>query len=1413
MRVQQMLIRQMFIQRIYFQKFPSILINLFIFWGVSGCTLLFDPQNCTSDSECQGGRCQVGICVGPIIQDFQMGGTPLDEGMDLSAGEDLTLSDDLGGGFEVDEGMGGDVVDFEVSTDQFPIDAFECRFDRDHLIEQGGVFSDSQTVYMPLRSFTLHVYIVDPNTSEWESRRSLFLNEQALTLSELDDPSKWTTTLSVDHEGEHQLRMVIGSEFDVKCFTSLTLIVDESAPLLEPASPPSTVEWFGDLGSPPNAPVTLKVQDLSPVSLYLDEQLLTSEPMGNEWRVFVPLSVGENEKVFKAVDLLGHETDLPIRYSYDPIPPVIQMTQPTDLTLVTDRARFVIRGQVFTDQTQTEVEVNRIVDLEIQSLGDDQSPSEILSTLTSNSGQFEIEIRLSPGANRVDVCAFDQARNQGCERLSITYLYEPPCIHVSSPWYTSTQQTSITGEVCPSVVAVEAFVAPLNASPQDLEDIDRLTPFASATALEENRFSLPIDLDELGSNALLLVARTDQQDEAEQLLDFVFDSTPPQIQIVQPQDELCTNSFTLQLCGRMVDHESGIRDVRLNQNPFDLLAQGQTQDPNWWTDFCVDLNVQELTSPLILEGTNQAGLSAQDQVSFVVDQVAPSVRLNEEDGHWYGSDSRGLVAIEGTLNVVGCALSSQDGILLYLIQEYRDESGQLQTNREGPFRPQINPQDASFIYQTLFEHGEYELEVQVQDEGGNQRTVIHPFAVDRIPPQIDLLTPQVLLNQGQSETFEVRFEVQDEGSGIDLNQAQFNGQRIDLTLIEGSSPPRYQGIGQVDVAEGTHQVTLRIQDEVGLVSEIEFTYIRDLTPPVANVVIPQTGQAVHSFEQVWVDAFDDATDIDTVHVNGVQAFFDGLHWKAENVPFILPDLNLILEVYDRAGNELIRNYGDELQLNRSPFSLRSAQRSTLGSDLLVHLFEGDAGRQKNGLGGSFPNEGMNFFYGQWIEGQYSLLQWGTPTTQEQNQEEPITTLQSSWSLDQGWSVTSSSTLPPSTLMNRVSMASVENHLVLFTLSHQSPDPTQVSTSADPLVLQSWIYTAFGEWELIDLGLPNPLTAQDFTLQDVTGDGRIDLLLQDGDALLLFRQSESEDLSDCFQFDLLSRYGLDELTVGSIWMMDVNGDALPDLLQDQGDLTQGGEGIKLYLNQGGTPYSYLNSPSFPLESITVWMMVDWNQDGELDLIGQQNQMLYQYEWITESGNEQWIRTALNWTLPLGSRGLTLADVNGDSIQEIVVYGDFGLQAWNQNGRLYETELPDVGSVVDLIWGDFDSDGDEDGLLLIEDVNQEEHVYDMLWMLNYPQMSDENLSFIRLDLNRGVVGQWDALYSTVYTAPSNQFTFSYPRLLRPFTPNLIPLSSEELNLQIQFANRGGNYFSVQPNQPRQSTVSLSDEQGDE
>ena len=1406
---------------------------------ISGCSFLLDPQVCESDADCNGGVCQVGVCIG----DEKEAGESVVE-MDMLAGEEGGIEADIGmanteAGDEVIVDMllagemtaGDEAGESVIEMDMMVTEEFECQIITSSLSRAGAILRDipsgiDGTTHWVTNeeSLTVEVALVTPNQTLWAENTRLYLGETELTLEE--DNETWRSTFMLTEEGEYRLRLLIGSANDIRCVDQVVLTVDRSVPDLTLVNPNSQESWIGQLGDMNQTNLSIEVRDLTRTQLTIlndnNTELATRDyDEAVQWSSNVLLREGENRFTIKAQDELMQESNKELIMHYDPHPPGIGLGQPNSTRVTVENHQITISGFIYQRTGlggiggEGGIEADaRLVVTTYQGIDETGEESNRALTRSNEEGAFSLTTPLTVGANFVQICAYDRADNQTCTSLSVTRVESQPCINLTSAEYTSTATYQITGNVCPSVTVL-SLVTDEAEMPQDVVINPDFTFTREITIPQANQ-----------ALSYTITATAADGQSVNVSASVLWDNTPPIVVISTPTASSCFNDEVIELCGRVVDPESGTNAVRLNQTPLDLSGQF-LEGEQWWEGFCapVELSIPQGLShreqTLTLTGINGTGISNTASVTITVDRSGPSLLFDPPTfEQWYAPNNFGFIEMTGSIVNQGCALASPSPIVITVNEEDR---GTL-----------ILEGNSRFSYRSALADGPYLLQATLRDRAGNESSQDYHFSVDSLGPQIDLITP----NQrtiSKSSTLQVTVEANDLGSGVQHTSGivQIGEQEFPLsaTVVEN----RVEFTTQLTLDPGEHPMTLRISDQVGNHSTVELTYIRDITAPTVSVVSPTLTDPLSHLEQFILEVNDDYSQVTSVTVNNVAAVPLGGLWLAGNVPIDLNDPQIEIEAQDEADNLL----SEGEQQSSFAVSLHSLVWQEPGQLGLPHR-----GYQLSDL--SFSEDTSVGL------GPVNTLLWFSDFTSRADLVTLFTpmldippSIFSGVDDNGGVSFDMSSTqplaspqglLPSGEQLVDIQRASIEGVLTLFTLSDDEGSvPTlqlwqRYADIRDGTTIISAEDNDLETWVEVRLQLPPTLHANAMAIGDVTGDGRFDLITASPTGVLLFRQTNDGNFAFEGNEGLVQRgLGSINTTAQNLWWIDLNGDGLRDLVE------QTSSSLNAWLNElNNNVYAFTQVTNFPSISVNHqidgWLQIDWDLDGELDPIawskGSAQEMAVIKRYLLNNGT--WTtETIINDSeMPSPLVKVLSADLDADRQPELLCVGTQQIKAYEVDQGLIDVTMPPLPQIenelveidqVELV--DFDQDGDEDwafafntlGPATAEDANQ---LRGELWVLNHsPKVVNNQTNPIRLLLKRRNAEAQDSQNIYILIDTNNDLNFEEIHLARAFSETIIHTQGEgTINIQVQFPDYGqlGDHTLTEYDIAHGSSLTLVDPQ---
>lgn len=830
----------------------AALLLVAIGWGAGGCSVLLDPDNCSSDSDCNGGICQDGICLGG-------GETPADMEPEPDNRVDLPdMSADMAPDMAPD--MDAPDVEVDMAPDMPPPDPIgpTCGLTSD---PDGQMPTTVDEV-----SLTAEVADLDTPLDDLE----VTLGGEPLAL---DGESTMTSRPLEEGPNRFVLRVVDPDGLD--CEAEVTVVRDTTAPVIEELIPRDGADL---LTADPEFVISGRVVDAhftvgGPARLVVQRDGDALEPEvewdGLDFSFVVALEEGQSEVTLAAVDDLGHTSETAtFTVRLDATPPIVIVdSPPPDAEVFEDRIE--VRGRIQDDRQPVP---GGSYEIRIEADGED--PVEI-NGLADQQGAFTRRIPLFEGENTLTIIGQDLAGNPGQIVRRITRLPADPCVTITAPadgGFTREARIDVSGDVCPAVDRVEV-------------QVDGGEPVVAEPAAE--RFRIQIDLPGGGAHTIRATAFAGENDAAD-TIELVLDETPPSVDITEPADGTCTNAREVRVCGRVSDPESGIESLVLfaddEENAVDLPAAGGP--------FCQDVRVPVGDGvPILAEVRNRALARAEASIELRVDREAPTVCITR-DGQcldsalrpWFGVDQAGRVALQGRAEWGICAVSSLtlDGLAVNVGMDGRFETA----------RP--------------FADGAQALEMVVRDTAGNSDEVPFVFRVDGTAPALDAVSPE---QDGFTTEAQVRLEVEISDAASGLVSISIGGQQVfQAPGGQNQGSPDEVAARVVALEEGLNTFEVVAVDFVGNRLTETIRVWRDTTPPTVEVLAPLEGFAA-PIPLVAAGTIDDGpggSGPAALTVNGVPAEIDleSGTWRVDDVPVDPAEPSITIEAEDALGNAL-----------------------------------------------------------------------------------------------------------------------------------------------------------------------------------------------------------------------------------------------------------------------------------------------------------------------------------------------------------------------------------------------------------------------------------------------------------------------------------------------------------------------------
>jgi predicted transcriptional regulator len=336
---------------------------------------------------------------------------------------------------------------------------------------------------------------------------------------------------------------------------TVQVIMDNVAPDLEITSPAANGETtiYTNIGY-----ITVQGRTEPSAALWVNDHPVTQSTNGR-FEQTVYLTTGNNVITVNAQDQAGNIAIRSISVFYDPVAPVLQVTEPKEPTTTTNQRNLVVSGNVNDPDARVVVTLNGVD-----------------SKVTLNGLELKITLTLIEGTNQLSVKATDKAGNTDVETRAIFLDSIAPQLVVDTP-----EDDLLTA--APSVL-VSGMT----------DEGSLLTINGAGAGMDGLNFNAVVQLVE-GKNVIVVVARDEAGNARTVRVSVTRDTTRPTISILSPTDGLVTRSSDVVVDGYLSE-------------PAGLILNGHAVivDPKS-REFQVTVALEEGRNVLSFEARDRAG--------------------------------------------------------------------------------------------------------------------------------------------------------------------------------------------------------------------------------------------------------------------------------------------------------------------------------------------------------------------------------------------------------------------------------------------------------------------------------------------------------------------------------------------------------------------------------------------------------------------------------------------------------------------------------------------------------------------------------------------------------------------------------------------------------------------------------------
>ncbi|MFN3201509.1 MAG: FG-GAP-like repeat-containing protein [Bradymonadia bacterium] len=759
---------------------------------------------------------------------------------------------------------------------------------------------------------------------------------------------------------------------------------------------------------------------------------------------------------------------------------------------------------------------------------------------------------------------------------------------------------------------------------------------------ELDRYTAVVNLPGAGNHTITAVATNQANRQTTERINVLFDDTPPNIVIDRPRQDDCIAADPVEVCGRATDDESGVLTLRVNNAPAQLGFDGS---------FCADIALQEGSNlPIRVNADNFGFLRGEDVITVNVDRTEPNLFIDSPLPDTFVNGAVGVITISGRTFDVNCAGLGNDALTFNgeIVPLQDDGTGNL-TRYEVDIEAVEGPNAVTLVS---------------TDTLGNEARETVNFIVDSTPPVIALRAPLEDARIVREAQVFVEAVVLETGSGlasVTLNglpfpESSFNPDTGE-TLVRGSVSLNRGALNQVQVVA---------VDTVGLRHEINFEVLQDEIAPTVTIAHPvplQNVDALVDLAGTVTDGFSGSGVVE-VRVNEIESGQSVIaDYDAEAGTWTYEDLVL---APDGAGEASLEVLATDLAGNISAVqSLNVRVRQFAPIDPVFNGLDVASGvgwvgvADLNGDGRpdivALPQDvgGIPAVYLLGATGRYTAL-------------------------------TAEQAGLPDGVVSGADLGDI-NSDGLIDLVIASPD-------GDNALLLGIGGGAFAE--VPNIGFTNS-PATDVAFADLNRDRRLDVVFVAGADSAIYQQL----VDGTFFSTPLGDAGIVGLTdATSIEIVDFNRDGILDIVGT-------GTGTSLWRGQDNVIFAELDpdSTGFADRDGTHMNIFDVDRDGDLDGLLLEDSQFQLY--ASDNLGTEWVSSLFGVERPGGARASTFGDIDGDTRDDFIVYGDAGAQLYYQRvgeGGAIEYEQADnpslglvpFGAVRALEMVDVDADGDLD-----------------------------------------------------------------------------------------------------------------------
>ncbi len=472
--------------------------------------------------------------------------------------------------------------------------------------------------------------------------------------------------LSALEDGEHVIELRAVDHLGNENLTSVTVVVDNTPPELTIVQPSE-----GDYVNESVVSLVWEVSDDSPYTVEVSEDAVAWTEAEGDSHEFT-LDDGQHTLYVRAVDAAGNENTSSVNFTVDTVAPEIDILSPDEGVHLDD-------GSVTLEWTVT-----------------DDSP---FTVQVSDDGVTWVDPQeegshlfvLDDGQHTLYVRAVDAAGNVNTSSVNFTVDTEPPQLDMVSPDNGSYQSQPFE----------------LHWTVDDAIDEDPQVQYRVEGGEWIMAEDSPLLFDEFAEGERLIEMRAEDEagNEANASLTVIIDDTPPELEIVSPDEGDLLSSETVTLSWTVSD-----------DSPYTVEV---SEDAVAWTEAEGDsheFTLDDGQHTLYVRAVDAAGNVNTSSVNFTVDTEPPQINII--------SPASGSVLDESSVT---------------LEWDVDDLSG---------YSMEVSSDGTEWISKEVYQHtfelqeGEHTLYVRAVDEAGNEAMESVDVVIDLSPPEVEITSPE-----------------------------------------------------------------------------------------------------------------------------------------------------------------------------------------------------------------------------------------------------------------------------------------------------------------------------------------------------------------------------------------------------------------------------------------------------------------------------------------------------------------------------------------------------------------------------------------------------------------------------------------------------------------------------------------------